>query len=131
MSHSLYDDCWMIYTGNPNILMVIDDMKEMLNRLAQVKKINFTEHAESKIETRRIDKNTIIENLGNPNNLTHFQYEPDRYPGEKYELFFSLSKRKSLKVVISLVGTDLNVITSHIISSKRLKWVRKWQRKRK
>ncbi len=121
----------MIYTRNPNIFMVIKEMKEVQEKLAQAGKIYFTEHAESKIAARKIDKNTIIENLENPQNLNYFQYEPDRYPGKKYELFFSLSKRKSLKVVISFVGADLNVITSHIISSKRLKWVRKWQKKRK
>ncbi|MBM3303711.1 MAG: DUF4258 domain-containing protein [Candidatus Aenigmarchaeota archaeon] len=111
--------------------MVITDMTEMQERLAQAGKIDFTEHAESKIAARMIDKSSIVENLKNPRKLSRFQYEPDKYPGEKYELFFSISKRKSLKVVISFVGTDLNVITSHIISSKRLKWVRKWQRKRK
>jgi hypothetical protein len=111
--------------------MATEDLKDMLSRLAQTKSIFFTEHAESKIAARNIDKKLILKSLANPQNMIQFKYQPDMYPGEKYELFFCLNKRKSLKVVISFVGEDLNVITSHIISSKRLKWVRRWQKKRK
>jgi len=111
--------------------MVFKNINEVKEKLNSIENIIFSKHAEEKMKNRKIDKKLIIENLKKPNMLEKFSFEPDKYPGEKYELYFSLTKRKVLKAIISLLDKDLNVVTVHIILSKRLKQVKKWQRKRK
>lgn len=111
--------------------MVFDDIEQVKVKLKSIEKIGFSKHAEEKIKTRNIEKEFIVKNLKNPDKLLKFSYEPDKYPGEKYELYFSISKRKSLKAVVSFTNEGLNVITSHIISGKRTRLVEKWQRKRR
>ena len=88
--------------------MVLRDMEEAKKRLKSVEKIEFSKHAEKKIEIRKIRKELIAKNLRNPVKLTKFSYEYDEYPGEKYELYFFINKRKSLKVVISFVNALLH-----------------------
>lgn len=111
--------------------MVLKDMKQIKEKIKSVENIKFSKHAEDKAKRRKIGKDLIAENLRNPKKLIKFSYEPDKYPGEKYELYFFLNKRKTLKIVVSFINEDLNVITTHIILSKRIKWVEKWQKKRR
>ncbi len=111
--------------------MVLEDIYQIKRKLRSIERIKFSKHAEKKIETRKINKEFVIKNLRDPEKLRKFSSEPDKYPGEKYELYFYINKRKSLKVVVSFFCKDLNVVTSHIILNKRLKWVEKWRKKRK
>ena len=97
--------------------------------MRKAENIKYSKHAEEKLIERGIDKGNVEEILRNPENLMAYIFERDKYPGEKYELYFNLSKRKSLKIVVSFVGKYLNVITAHIISSKRARLVERWRKK--
>ncbi len=83
---------------------IIEDIK---NRLKEIESIKFTEHVEYKLKVRNIDKSLIIRNLKDPKDLIKANLEKDKYAGEKYELYFRLTKRKGLKVVANFLNKDL------------------------
>ena len=111
--------------------MVIENLREMKEKLKLIKDVDFSKHAERKILTRGLKKDIIINILKNPEKIMKFAIEYDKYPGEKYELFFALNKRKCLKIVVNFLNTSLNVVTAHIILNKRVKLVEKWRKKRR
>ena len=111
-------------------MKVPTNINQIKEKFKTIEDVIFSEHAENKLKIRKIEKEFIIKNIRNPIKLIKFFREEDRYPGEKYELYFIINKRKSLKIVVSFLNNNLNIITAHIILSKRLKWVKKWRKKR-
>lgn len=95
--------------------MNITQMKKKLKTYPEGK-IRFKHHAEHvRMLEREIEKELILENIKNPENLIFCEEKKAKYKNErKFDLYFQLSGIRKLRVVVT-INKYLNVITTLII----------------
>mgnify|MGYP000108938152 CR=1 FL=1 len=109
--------------------MKVNKMREALKT---VETITFSKHFyEPKVRLRGISEEEVIKNLKKGNRLIVVEDRGEEPKGHKYALLFKKSNKYDLKVVVSLKGKNLNVITAHIQSIKRRKVYEKWLERRR
>ncbi len=102
----------------------LDGVKKMLSGIDD---ITFSRHFHSpKVFNRGIDEGTVVEKVRHPSHLISVQDQGDGSKGHKYSLLFRKSTRYDLRVVVSVKGKRLNVITAHIQNIRRRKVYEKW-----
>jgi len=109
--------------------MKIDEMKK---KLKTTKKITFSKHFnEPKVRLRGITEEDVRSYLEDPKKLEIVENQEHEPKGHKYGLLFRKSNKYDLKIVISIKGDSINVITSYVQNKKRRKVFEKWLRKLK
>lgn len=98
----------------------VDEMRELLEH---VEVVDYSVHFEEDVNPDRdnVSKEKIERHLQNPETLEVVQYERDDHPRDKYLLYFDDSTKYYLKVVVSIADEYLNVVTSHVISKRRIR----------
>lgn len=103
------------------------EIDEVRNALKTAKAINFSKHFYSeKVKSRGIEIKDVETVLKNPDSLVEVEDQGNDTIGHKYALLFRKSNKYDMKIVISIKGADLNVITTHIQNIKRRKAYEKW-----
>jgi len=99
--------------------MDVEQMKEMLRSATD---IAFTLHFGSPDVARRgIGMEEAERLLRQPDGLASVYDKGDDPRGHKYVLLFEKSSRYDTKIVISVLGGRINVITTHVQNRKRRK----------
>ncbi len=107
------------------------DICEAKKILSKVENISFTRHFQEKAALRSIDCQDIHSCLALHDRLLDAEDQGEDDKGHKYALLFSKSNKYDLRVVVSVKGNNLNVITAHFQNIKRRKAYQKWLGKRR
>jgi hypothetical protein len=101
----------------------IEDVEAMQKRLRQIKEIDYSQHFEQDVNPIRdnVSKEKIENHLHDSSQLEAAECEADEHPRDKYLLFFDDSTKYYLKVVVSIADEYLNVVTSHVVSKRRIR----------
>ena len=107
------------------------DVSEIRKALCAIQNISFSKHFQEKAKTRGIDEQEIMKCLASPDKLFETEDQGEDDKGHKYALLFKKSNKYDLRVIASVNGVNLNVITAHVQNIKRRKAYQKWVRKRR
>jgi len=107
------------------------DICEAKKILCYVEKVSFTKHFQAKSAIRGIDHKDISALLASHDRLIDAEDQGEDDKGHKYALLFSKSNKYDLRVIVSIKGGNLNVITAHFQNIKRRKAYEKWLGKRR
>ena len=98
------------------------DVERMKALLRSVKEIVFTLHFDSSDVARRgVGREDAERALREPEDLVSADDQGDDPRGHKYALLFEKSSRYDLRIVVSILGGRINVITTHVQNRKRRK----------
>lgn len=98
------------------------DVERMKALLGSVKEVAFTLHFDSSDVARRgIGREDAERALRDPDGLVSVDDQGGDLRGHKYALLFEKSSRYDLRVVVSILGGRINVITTHVQNRKRRK----------
>ena len=107
-------------------------VEKIRKKLRLIEKITFSKHFHGpKVRLRGITEEDVRRHLGDPKKLEVVENQGKGPKGHKYGLLFHKSNKYDLKIVISMKGDSINVITSYIQNKKRRKVFEKWLKKLK
>ncbi|MBI4177486.1 MAG: hypothetical protein HY516_03905 [Candidatus Aenigmarchaeota archaeon] len=99
------------------------DLSELKNLLKGYKRpdVEFGSHSDIRIAERELEKEEVIRNLLNPENLIDFEEQPARREGErKFKLIFDKSNTSSL-IIMAVLTPDHKIKVPTVINRMR-KW---------
>ena len=105
--------------------------KELKALISKATDITFTNHAEERLRIRQIPKEEILKRLHTLEKLIEIEDQGKEKGGHKLALFFSKSHKYDLKIVISIKGKKIKVITMHLQNIKKRKRLESWLKKLK
>ena len=108
--------------------MAADDIELMILTLRKIETITFSKHFNEKAIIRGINRDSLIAMLKTPERITAVEYQGYENGGHKYGILFNIMSNYDLRVIFSVSGKDLNVITAHIQSIKKRKRFLEWQK---
>ena len=98
-----------------------EKVKKFLEKVKD-ENIHFKKHFYDKVKERPISEGLVKSSLKKTDKLLKVEEQPSRREGEeKYKLWFKLSNKYSLVVIVTISGKDLYIITSWNTD-------RKWQK---
>lgn len=99
--------------------------------LQSVQNITFSKHfTEPKVTLRGISASYVGSLLKDPKQLETVIDQGEEAKGHKYALLFHESNKYDIKIIISIKGTNLNVMTAHKQNKKRRRVFEKWQKRK-
>ena len=104
-------------------------LREAKRLLEKIKKVKYSRHAEIRCEQRNIDKKLIEDNILNPKKLIKVIQQPAIRPEIKLKLYFTLSRERTLIIVVTVKKGSLYIITAVIRIRKWQEGIEKWYRK--
>ncbi|VVB76982.1 Uncharacterised protein [uncultured archaeon] len=106
-----------------------EDVELFKGILKSIGEIIASKHFEVKAELRGIKKAAVIDKLKDPKDLIAVKYQGYGEEGHKYGLLFKVMSNYDLKVVVSINGKVLNMVTVHVQNVKRRKRFLAWLEK--
>lgn len=110
--------------------MAEENNLELFNEILKgVEKITVTKHFKTKAESRGIKEADVVNMLRDSKNLVAVTYQGYENGRHKYGILFKILSNYDLKVVVSVSGKELNIVTAHIQNVKKRKRFLTWLQK--
>ena len=108
--------------------MTEDSIEFMILTLRKIETITFSKHFNEKAIIRGLNKDSLTGMLKNPEQITAVEYQGYENGGHKYGIPFNIMSNYDLRVIFSISGKGLNVITAHIQNVKKRKRFVEWRK---